>query len=169
MGKTRNFCGNQCQPPTAFIKPFLELAFVGRQRVEQKCSSQSNFQNLRTQLFQCSSARVVCSAAHQHVGSGHFLQVRQVFFKVFDGVLDLKRKQPGQACAVSGGCHVWLVKHFNRYCITQVNQRWKTNQGLRTLGNFHQLRQLPKRPGGEAFRDFDRYCFRSCLRSIYAG
>ena len=78
------------------------------------------------------------------------MQIRQVFFEIFDRVFELQCEQPTQACTVLGSCQLRLVKNLHRDRISQINQRRKTNQGLVTFANFHQLGQLAKAPAGVA-------------------
>ena len=162
----RHLGRDQGQAAAALVKPALEISFLRRQRLQQKSPIQRHRNNLLAQFLQCAAARAVCGLAQLHEGGRHFLQVRNVFFQVLEGVLDLQRKQPPQTSPVAGCSGLGLIEHLYRHRVTGVNQGRVANQGLCALADLQQLGQFAKCPAGVALtgqirRSRARYFFRS--------
>ena len=80
-GQARHFIRNQGQAPSSFINAFLEAELICRQRVHEKCTVQSNFNDLLTQFI---------GRAQRHEGHGHLLQIRNVFFQILQSIFNLQ-------------------------------------------------------------------------------
>ena len=140
-GQAGHFLGDQGQAGAALLHALGELGGILGQGLLHKSAVQRHIQNLRPQLF---------LRAQRHVGHGHFLQVGDVFFQVFQRVFHLQGAQAAQALAVAGGGNVRLVKHLDGDGIALVDEGGKADQCLLALLDFHQLRQAAKVPAGVA-------------------
>ena len=140
-GQARDFVGDEGQARAAFFHAGGKGGFAGGQRLHQEGAVQRQVDDLLAQLP---------FGAQRHVEHGHFLQLGNVFFEVFERVADLQGEKPPQSGAVARGGHLRLVKDFDGDGVARVHQRGKADERLALAGNFHQLGQLAKAPAGVA-------------------